>query len=102
LKFFCNTVKKAIEKIYPLFEDYDELNKLSPVYAKDDLYEINQIVCGYNFQLFLSNNGHLFSTGSNKTGQLGIGNDDEERELDDEEKDEILALGKNDGAFIPG
>lgn len=102
LKFFCNTVKKAVAKVYKLFEDYDDLNKLKPHYFRDDPYEINQVACGYNFQIFLTNNGQIYSTGSNKTGQLGIGNEDEVGEMNEEEKEEIIALGKNDAAFIPG
>jgi hypothetical protein len=49
LKFYTNSVKKAVAKVYPLFEEYDELGKLKAVYSKDDPYEINLIACGYNF-----------------------------------------------------
>jgi alpha-tubulin suppressor-like RCC1 family protein len=48
-QFFCNTQVATIIKQYPLFDDYDEFSKLRSLYAKDDPYEINQIVCGDNF-----------------------------------------------------
>jgi alpha-tubulin suppressor-like RCC1 family protein len=50
----------------------------------------------------LSNNGQIFSTGSNKQGQLGIGNEEENEEEDSEEEKENEVLGKKDNAFIPG
>ena len=57
LKFYCNTVKKAVARVYPLFEEYDEHCKLKPMYLRDDPYEIVSVSCGYNFQIMLSNNG---------------------------------------------
>jgi alpha-tubulin suppressor-like RCC1 family protein len=87
LQFFCNTVKKAVAKVYPLFDDYDEYGKLKPTYTKDDPYEVNQVACGVDFQLLLSNNGVLYSSGSNKYGQLGLGKDEAaEEEMNEEEK----------------
>ena len=102
MKFYCNTVKKAVAKVYPLFEEYDEHCKLKPMYLRDDPYEIVSVACGYNFQIMLSNNGQIFSTGSNKQGQLGIGNEEENEEEDSEEEKENEVLGKKDNAFIPG
>ena len=69
--FFCHTKAKTRLKEYPLFNDYDEVGRLRPVFNKDAPYEVNQLACGDNFQLFLMNNGLLYSCGSNKVGQLG-------------------------------
>jgi alpha-tubulin suppressor-like RCC1 family protein len=97
-QFFCNTQVATIIKQYPLFDDYDEFSKLRSLYAKDDPYEINQIVCGDNFQLFLTNNGQLYSTGSNNFGQLGLEHDvDGEEEVTKGDKGEA----GNENAYIP-
>lgn len=41
-------------------------------------YEVNQVGCGENFQLFLTNSGYAFSCGSNKFGQLGTESDSDD------------------------
>ena len=46
------------------------------------MYEITNVQCGDNSQLFLTNNGELYSCGSNRYGQLGT-EDDSEMSSDD-------------------
>jgi len=80
ITFFQHKIVKTIMKQYPLFDDYDDFAKLKPVFHKDLPFEINQVKCGQNFAMFLTNNGELFATGSNKFGQLGTENDSGEEE----------------------
>ena len=84
--FFCYQTAKTVMKQYPLFNLYNDYGRIKPVYNKGKAYEINQVRCGENFQLFLTNNGELYSCGSNKNGQLGIENDDEDEDEDEEEE----------------
>jgi alpha-tubulin suppressor-like RCC1 family protein len=54
------------EKKYPLFDEYlsyKSYGKLAPVCLKDIPYEVVQIAAGENFQMFLTNNGELYSCG---------------------------------------
>lgn len=89
-------------KQYPLFNDYDDYGRLKAVCAKNATYEVNQICCGDNFQLFLTNNGGLYSCGSNKFGQLGTREDSdleagsgEEENKGDEDDDNDVSLFMN-------
>lgn len=82
--------------------------------VKVGAYEIKQVTCGENFQLFLTNVGEVYSVGSNKFGQLGTfkkkgrkdkvegdgededGNEDDDEESNEEEddqKDDLLPKG---------
>lgn len=106
-KFFCNTVIKTIMKQYPLFDDYDEYGILKSICTngkvKDVPYEVTHVACGDNFQLFLTNNGEVYSVGANKFGQLGVERDAEavpEADGEEEEKGDKNETG-NDNAFIP-
>ena len=91
-------------KQYPLFDDYDEYGKLKPIVTtgkmKDQPYEITHVACGDNFQLFLTNNGEVYSVGANKFGQLGVEKEIEGADDEEEEKDEKKDTA-NDNAFIP-
>lgn len=71
---------------YALFNDYDDCGRLKPV-TTDRPFEVIQVACGYNFQVFLQNDGQVFSAGSNKYGQLGTEPDPVDKEGDEEEKD---------------
>ena len=65
--------------------------RLKPIFVKYDIpFEINQLVCGENFQIFLTNNGELWTCGSNKFGQLGLAveSESEEEKSNDENEDE--------------
>lgn len=74
--FYKKRVAKTVIKQYPLFDDYDGFCKLKSVCDKQVFFEVNQIVCGDAFQLFLTNHGQLYSCGSNKYGMLGICDDE--------------------------
>ena len=43
--------------------------------------DIVQFVCGYNHSLFLDSEGNVFSVGGNDDGQLGLGHDTNQNEL---------------------
>lgn len=102
--FFCHTKAKTRLKEYPLFNDYDEVGRLKPVFNKDLPYEVNQLACGDNFQLFLMNNGDLYSCGSNKVGQLGTSKKTKpgtsSTDEDDTESDDG-SDGEEDGEELP-
>ena len=95
ITFFRIQIAKTVLKQYPLFNDYDDFGKLRAVCTRswgNGSYEVNQIGCGENFQLFLTNSGHLYSCGSNKFGQLGT----EEESGDEEGEDEDKKKGDDD------
>ena len=74
---------------YPLFKLYDEFGKLKPVFGDPETnYEVNQVQCGENFQVFLTNKGEVYTCGSNKFGQLGLEKDSDDEEGDEEGKEE--------------
>lgn len=70
---------------FDLFNDFDELLKIKPVFRKNQPYEVLQVRCGLNFELFLTNNGEVYSCGANKYGQLGTEKDSEDDEENEEE-----------------
>lgn len=105
--FYCVQKVKDNEKIYPLFNEFDEYGKLKPLINK--LYEVQQVACGDNFQIFLDNVGELWSCGSNKCGQLGICEADDAaggEDGDDEVSGMVKTKKKDDAeelsAFIGG
>jgi len=95
--FFKKQVARTELKRYPLFDDYDEHGKLKVVYHKDDMYEINQICCGENFQIFLTNDGDLYACGSNKCGQLGAEEDSDQGDRSGDDQSEGLGDEEADG-----
>ena len=88
VQFFCNRVVKTLQKQYPLFDDYDDFSRVKKIFTQNQPYEINQIRCGNNFQLFLTNNGEVYACGSNKLGQLGLESDSDAEDGSDEEAKE--------------
>lgn len=101
--FFRHQIAKTEIRQYPLFADFDEFTNLKPIVAKNDTkigsYEIKQVKCGENFQVFLTNTGEVYTCGSNKFGQLGTykrkgakkegnGDDDDEEEEDNEDEED--------------
>ena len=60
------------------------------------MYEITNVQCGDNFQLFLTNNCELYSCGSNRYGQLGTEDDSEmsSDDVDDSDKEESFSKDK--------
>ena len=78
LLFYRKQVARTKLKEYPLFNDFDDYGRLKPVCTRNKFYEVNKICCGDNFQVFLTNNGDLYTCGSNKFGQLGTQEDSDE------------------------
>jgi alpha-tubulin suppressor-like RCC1 family protein len=49
VSFYRYQVQKVQIKQYSLFNDYDDLIKLKPIFKQDLPFEINYIACGENF-----------------------------------------------------
>lgn len=106
IKFYKHKMIKIETKKYEIFDDYDDYGKLKKVWHRDSPFEITQIRCGNNFQVFLTCNGELYTTGSNVCGQLGLDqeeseDDDEDEETDEEEEGKKLAEMILENEYIP-
>ena len=66
--FFCKDQLDTEIRQFPLFDDYNEYGRLKAQIKKNVPYECVSIKCGFNFELFLMNNGDVYSCGANKYG----------------------------------
>ena len=56
-------------------------SQITPILILNELSNIFQFVCGSSYSLFLDSEGNVFSVGCNENGQLGLGHDTNQNEL---------------------
>ena len=56
-------------------------SQITPSFVPNAPPNIVQFICGFNHNLFLDSDGNVFSVGDNKFGQLGLGHNTNQNEL---------------------